>query len=112
MIAPVPPEFSAMLTEDQLRHGFAVWRDFHAVYRLSTVILTRDAADLTARAADEEGADALLNLLESLNHYLKWRESETAMLESALARLALVIEAAAEAHIATTTEEETDHGHS
>lgn len=111
MTTPVPPDFSALLTDDQLRQGLAVWSDFHPVYRLSMVILTRDAADLTARAADEEMAEALLNLLESLNDYLKWRVSETAMLESALARLVLVVKAVADAD-ETTTEEETDHGHS
>ena len=108
MTDPVPPDFSALLTDEQLRQGLSVWSGFRPVYRLSMVILTRDAADLTARVADEAGAEALLNLLESLNDYLKWRVSETAMLESALARLVLVVNAFAAAD-ETTTEEETCH---
>ena len=115
MNEPNPLPFPAVMNAAGLEKGLATWRGTYPTYRAAMEVLTRDSANLTDIASKDDGAEVLLILAESLDGYLKWRENETDLLQSALARLILVLQAVADADettTTTTTEEETDHGHS
>ena len=106
MNEPNPLPFPAGMSAAELEKGMTTWRKWYPTHRAAMEILTRDSANLTDIASKDDGAEVLLTLAESLDGYLKWRSSETDLLQSALARLLLVLQAVANAD-ETTTEEET-----
>ena len=106
MNEPNPLPFPAVMNAAALEKWLAIWRGVYPTYRAAMEVLTRDSANLTDIANKDDGAEVLLTLAESLDSYLKWRENETDLLQSALARLLLVLQAVAAAD-ETTTEEET-----
>lgn len=84
------PTFRAALTKTAMEKGGVVAQSWGPIRRLAYATLTRPAKELL-RNLDVERSEALLSLAENITDYLRWRERETELLESARARILTVL---------------------
>lgn len=82
--------FPALITEDELQRGLN-GQGWFPVYRLALEVLTKSSDELAEIANQDAGANALLRLHTHVADYLQWRQTDTEVLETALARLTLVL---------------------
>jgi hypothetical protein len=98
------PRFPAALTPEELEQGLKARQEWQLIYRAAMVLLTHDAAELlTPAQRSPTNAEALRLLFDDLSAYLKWLEAERSLLESALARIGLVLTAVAETSATPST---------
>jgi len=89
-------EFSAAITKEEMYQGEKVTQNWGITRRLAMAALTRSSSDLEDLSAP--AAEGMMEALESLSKYLKWREHETEMLEAAQARMIVVIQGYSDKH--------------
>lgn len=82
-------QFEAVITDDQMRQAERIAEDWGYTRRCSMAFLARGTADIKV---DDEFVDTIGVTLDSLTEYLKWRENETEMLETAKARMLCLIQ--------------------
>ena len=90
-------DFEALLSEDEIVQGEATTRDMQLGRRLALHVLKFSSAELREMVADDEGAEALLSTLETIDGYLTWRARETELVNAAAGRLQIVLGEIAEA---------------
>ncbi len=85
-------EFEATMTKDQVFEAEQKTQDWGMTKRCAMISLTlgstQQLENMNAKAAWE-----LIETMESLTEYIKWRESETDLLHSAIARMLVVVKA-------------------
>ncbi len=85
-------EFEATMTKDQVFEGEQKTRDWSMMKRYAMISLTLGSTQQLDNM-DPKGAWKLMEAMESLTEYIKWRESETDLLHSAIARMLVVVKA-------------------
>lgn len=84
--------FTAELTPEQVQKGEDINRANGWIRRAGLMVLTQEQDELAAAIrADDEGAEAMMHLAESLTTYLERQSHEADLLKSARARLFLVL---------------------
>ena len=89
-------QFSAAITKDEMYQGEKAAQNWGPTRRLAMAALTRSSSDLEDLSAP--AAEGIMEAAENLSKYLKWREHEAEMLEAALARMLVVIQAYSDKH--------------
>ena len=89
-------QFSAAITKDEMYQGEKVTQNWGITRRLAMAALTRSSSDFENLSAP--AAEGMMEALESLSNYLKWREHETELLEAALARMLVAIQGYSDKH--------------
>lgn len=84
------PSFEAAITKQECHEGEKKAQAFGLVRREAYAVLTRSAAQLL-KGMDGEIAEALVEVAENIDSYLKWREHETELLQAAYARVLAVL---------------------
>ena len=82
-------QFKADMTMEQVGEADNIAASWAVTRRAALVILARSSDEVDL---DGESVEAFMELLESLNDFKKWRESETELLRAAQARLIVVIQ--------------------
>ena len=97
MTETLPIEFDAALTKDDVFKGEEVAESWGVTRRCALVTLTQGSAQQLENM-DTEMAEALVEVVERVTEYLKWREHETELLETAQARILVVLQAFSDKH--------------
>ncbi len=82
-----PLTFTPALTPRQIKKAEALHQGWQPIRRAALFVLSRDSIDLTESLQYESKAEALLELAQHLDDFLKWRAHETELLTAAHARL-------------------------
>ena len=85
-------EFEAAMTKDQVLEAEQKTQNWDMTKRCAMVSLTLDSKQQLENM-DAKGACVLMEAMESLSEYIEWRESETDLLHSAIARKLVVVKA-------------------
>lgn len=86
--------FDPLLTPEQLQEGLEAFNtEWLPVYRLALQSLTKSSTDLAEAVRREDGAETLHNLFEMVCELQQWRKTENALLNAAIARLGLTLQA-------------------
>ncbi|NEV64127.1 hypothetical protein [Thiorhodococcus minor] len=89
--------FDAAIADSTIDNAETAHTNFEPIRRAALLVLERSYEQLAQPLRDSnEAGSALLNLYAEIDKYLKWRQSETELLESAHARLLLVLSQEAE----------------
>ncbi|TCT20278.1 hypothetical protein [Thiobaca trueperi] len=86
-----PFTFNAALTPRQIKKAEALHQGWQPIRRAALFVLSRDSIDLAEALQYEPKAEALLELAQHIDEFLKWRAHETEMLTAAHARLWYVL---------------------
>ena len=86
-----PFTFNAALTPRQIKKAEALHQGWQPIRRAALFVLSRDSIDLAEALQYEPKAEALLELAQYIDEFLKWRAHETEMLTAAHARLWYVL---------------------
>lgn len=87
----------AAIIQDELLNGEQAAESWSVTRRLALITLTKGSAQQLADM-DAEMAEALIEVVEHVTDYLKWRERETDLLKTAQARMLAVLQAFSESH--------------
>ncbi len=90
-------EFEATMTKVQVFEAEQKTRDWSMTKRCAMLFLTLGGTQ-QLKNMDAKGAWELIEAMESLTEYIKWRESETDSLHSAIARMLVVVKAFSDRH--------------
>lgn len=90
-------DFGPLLTEDEIKQGESTTKAMQLGRRLALHVLKFSSAELRTMVAEDEGAEALLVALETINGYPAWRDRETDLVNAAAGRLEIVLGEIAEA---------------
>ena len=85
-------DFEAKMTKDQVLEAEQKTRDWGMTKRCAIVSLTLGCSQQLENM-DAKGARKLMEAMASLTEYIDWRESETELLHSAIARMFVVVKA-------------------
>ena len=89
-------QFSAAITKDEMYKGEEAAQAWGITRRCAYAMLTRNSSGLEDMNA--KAAEGMMEALENLSEYLKWREHETELLEAALARMLVAIQGYSDKH--------------
>ena len=85
-------DFEATMTKDQVLEAEQKTQNWDMTKRCAMVSLTLDSKQHLENM-DAKGAWELTEAMESLSEYIEWRESETDLLHSVIARMFVVVKA-------------------
>jgi hypothetical protein len=82
---PQHAQFERAITPEELEEGLRVRDSWMPVHRLALMVMTRGSDEFTV--TEKDTAETFLEGVDQLTQYLRWRECETEILETARARM-------------------------
>lgn len=83
--------FAPVFSPEKYQEAAKIASQWNPTYLLALLVLTMDSATLTAKIQNDEGADAMMDLFETITEFQKWRKLDDEMIEAAAARLLVVM---------------------
>ena len=83
--------FAPIFSSEQYHEAAKLMDGWRSTYLPALFVLTLDSKSLLATVQDDEGAEAMLDLLEAITEFQKWRKLDDDMIASASARLLTVL---------------------